>query len=301
MSNQAFENVSGAYAAMYTPFTAEGKIDEAMIGRQVEFGIANGLRGFYLTGSTGEGMLMSYEERKLVYERVVKACAGRAKTIAHVGTISADESVRLARAAAAAGCDWASSIWPVFYGRAFDCAYNYYRRLSEATDLPFMVYALGTDIVPDRDAKLFDLRNVKGMKYTGHSVWNAARLRNRLNKETAFFAGADEQALCSMSMKDVFCGCIGSSQNSIPHVFSELCDCVNRNDLARASDLQGQIVRFVEVILAQSNGSWHKACMRYIGLDCGSARAPNGWPLTDAEYGELAAALDKLGFVKKAP
>ena len=43
----------GAYSAMFTPIDAKNRINEEAIDRMVEFGIAGGLRGFYLTGSTG--------------------------------------------------------------------------------------------------------------------------------------------------------------------------------------------------------------------------------------------------------
>ena len=297
-----FADMAGAFAAMYTPFTKDDRVDEAMIERVVEFGIASGLKGFYLTGSTGEGMLQTQDERETVIRRVVRTAKGRAKVIAHVGAVGTNEAIANAKRAAAAGADWLSSISPVFYGRAFDGTYDYYRRLSEATDLPFMVYALNTGIVPDRDVRLFDLKNVKGMKYTGHDVWDIERLKQRIGKDVLICCGADEQALPALSLRGVFDGCIGTSENVIPRHFVDLCAAVKRNDGQEAARLQDEIVRFVDVMLSKpkGNGSWHKAMMRYIGLDCGSARSPNGWPLTDAEFADLSRRLDALGFVRKA-
>ena len=59
------------------------------------------------------------------------------------------------------------------------------------------------------------------------------------------------------------------------------------------------MVRFVEQLIAKPNGSWHKSMMKYIGLDCGEGRAPNGRPLAKAELKDLFARLDALGFVKR--
>ena len=187
-----FRGMGGAFSAMVTPFTPDNRVDEAMVERIVEFGVANGLKGFYVTGSTGEGMLMSPAERDLVVRRVVKTVRGRVKVIAHVGAVGTDEALVNVRNAANAGVDWLSAVGPVFFGRNFDGTYDYYRRLSGETDLPFMIYALNSGIDPERDARLFDLRNVKGMKYTGHDVWDIARLRHRVRKDVVFFAGADE-------------------------------------------------------------------------------------------------------------
>jgi len=296
-----FTGMGGAFAALFTPFTKDDHVDEAMIERLVEYGLGNGLKGFYLTGTTGEGMLQTREERQTVVRRVVKASAGRAKVIAHVGAVGTKEALECARDAADAGADWLSSINPVFYGKSFGGTYDYYKTLSSETGLPFMVYAMAVGIDPDRDAKLFDLPNVKGMKYTGFACWDIARLKNRIGKDVVIYAGADEQALPSMSMKGVFNGCIGTSENVIPAHFARLCSAVATDRLTEAARLQAEIVRFVEVLLSNPGGneSWRKAMMRYVGFDCGSARSPNGWPLTAAEQSDLERRMDALGFVER--
>ena len=295
---KVFAGMAGAYSALYTPFKKDGSLNEEMVEKVIDYGISKGLRGFYLTGSTGEGFLLSLDERKRVFERAVKAAKGRAKLIAHVGCLSSDDAVELARFAAKAGVDWVSSVAPVYFGQCFDAAYDHYKRISSATDLPVMIYSLGADIVPDRDARFFELKNVRGMKYTNYKYWTVQALRRKLPKEAIFFAGADEQVLPALST-GIFAGCIGTSQNVIPEHFAKICSLAEGNDIAAASKLQDEAVKFVELLIAKPNGSWHKSMMKYIGLDCGEGRAPNGRPLSAAERKELFAAMDALGFIKK--
>ena len=295
---KVFEGMAGAYSALYTPFRKDGSLNEEMIEKVVAYGISRGLNGFYLTGSTGEGFLLSPDERKRVYARAVKAAKGRAKLIAHVGCLATDDAVDLAKYAAKVGIDWVSSVAPVYFGQNFDAAFDHYRRISSATDLPFMIYSIGADIVPDRDARFFELKNVKGMKYTNYKYWTVQALRDRLSKEAIFFAGADEQVLPALST-GIFAGCIGTSQNIIPAHFAKICALAAENNFAEAAKLQAEVVRFVEQLIAKPNGSWHKSMMKYIGLDCGEGRAPNGRPLTKAELKDLVARLDALGFVKR--
>ena len=68
-----FAGMAGAYAALVTPYKKDGSVNEEMVERIVEYGLANGLRGFYLTGSTGEGFLLSKEERKTLYMMLKKS------------------------------------------------------------------------------------------------------------------------------------------------------------------------------------------------------------------------------------
>ena len=95
----------------------------------------------------------------------------------------------------------------------------------------------------------------------------------------------------------IFSGCIGTSQNVIPAHFARICKLAGENNFSEAAKLQAEVVRFVEVLVAKPNGSWHKSMMKYIGLDCGEGRAPNGRHLSKDELKDLFARLDALGFV----
>ena len=297
-----FAGMRGAYAAMFTPFDAAGRVNEEMIEKLVEHGLANGLVGFYLTGSTGEGFLLSNDERKTVMERAAKAVAGRAKLIAHVGCVATDDAVELARFAAKVGIDWVSSVAPVYFGQTFEAAYRHYERISNATDLPFMIYSIKAAVVPSRDVKFFDLPNVKGMKYTGTDYFAVQCLRRKLvekGKEAIFFAGRDEQLVCALAFRNVFSGGIGTTYNIIPRHFAEICRRSFAGDAEGAAKMQDETNRVVELMIESENWSYRKAMMKYIGLDCGPYRYPYA-PLTDEEYAAFARRIDALGILTKA-
>lgn len=296
-----FEGLDGAWAAMYTPFVREEHIDAPVnyeiIPRMVEYFIARGLRGLYLTGSTGEGFLLSHEERARIYKTVVNAAKGRLKVIAHIGCFSTADAVKLAKAAADAGVDWVSSVAPVYFGQSFKAAYDHYKIVSEATDLPFLVYSVGKKIVPDEAFEIMKLRNVHGMKYTGRDYFDfgcMCRKLESIGKPAVYFAGADEQVLNAYATRR-FAGCIGTTDNMIPGVFVKLCELAAKNDFAAAAPYQEKACRYIEVHLSAGNASLSKAGMRYIGLDCGYRRRPSGVPYTEAEYEAYCAKLSALG------
>ncbi len=297
-SQSAFAGIAGVYTALFTPFTKDNRMNVEMIERMVAYGLANGIRGFYLTGGTGEGLLLSKEERKQVYRAAAKAANGRATLIAHVGCVNTDDAVELARAAADAGCDWVSSVPPVYYGQKPSDVFNHYKLISEATDLPFMIYAVGGVVNPEKDARFFDLKNVKGMKYTGGDYYAVQCLKRRLNKEAIFFAGRDEQFACAMALGNVFSGAIGTSENFLPRHFANIYECCMRNDFAQAAKWQDEVNRFVEVMIADENWSCWKALAKHIGIDCGPARRPYE-PLSLAEERKWVKRFADLGIVPK--
>ena len=297
--NGSMADMAGVYTALFTPFTPDNRINEGMIERLVEYGIANGVKGFYLTGGTGEGLLLSKDERKQVYRIAEKAARGRAKLIAHVGCVNSDDAVELARSAAKAGCDWISSVPPVYYGQKPHEVYNHYKLSSEATDLPFLIYAVGGVVKPDVDARFFDLKNVKGMKYTGTTFYDVQRLKRRIGKDVFFVSGSDQHFSAALAFGDLFAGSIGTLQNVIPAHFVKIWNLAQANDFHAAAKVQEEANRAVEFVCHTfSKQSLRKAAMRYIGLDCGMFRHPYE-PYTEKEYADFCAKADKLGIFKR--
>lgn len=292
-------DMAGVYTALFTPFTKDNRIDEEMVARLIDYGIANGIKGFYLTGGTGEGLLLSKEERIIIYRAAVKAAKGNAKLIAHVGCINTDDAIELARAAADAGCDWVSSVPPVYYGQKPTEVFNHYRLISEATDLPFLIYANGGVVNPDSDRRFFDLKNVKGMKYTGTTFYDIQRLNNRLDKEVVFFSGSDQHAIAALSFGNLFAGSIGTVQNIIPAHFVKIHNLMLQNNFQAATELQAEANRVVEFVCHTfPKQSLRKAAMRYIGLDCGQFRPPHE-AYTEDDYVDFCAKADALGIFKR--
>ena len=181
--------MAGVYTALFTPFTPDDRVDAEMVGRMVEYGLANGIKGFYLTGGTGEGLLLSKDERKLVYRTAAKAANGRAKLIAHVGCVNTNDAVELARAAADAGCDWVSSVPPVYYGQKPADVYNHYRLICSDQH---MIAALSFGNV--FDGAIGTLQNVIPAHFV--KIWNLVRAND-------FRAAAQVQAEANKAVEFV--------------------------------------------------------------------------------------------------
>ena len=288
------DSLKGVYSAMFTPYDKQGKVNVAMIEKIVEFHLASGLTGFYVTGSTGESFLLSESERKLVVESVVKFNRGRGKVIAHVGHISTDTAAQLAKHAEQCGVDAISAVGTVYFGSTFDHTYRHYSRIAGATGLPFLIYSLaaaGGDIVPEINIRLFNIKNIIGMKYTGMNFYAMQRLSRMIDRPHIFLSGADELfagALC-FGVK----GCIGTSQNFAPRHFVKIYELFNQGKIREACRMQGEINKVIALMLTDSEKSYQKAIMRYVGYDSGNYRQPFK-QLTEREYQAFTRQLKKL-------
>ena len=59
----------GPYSALFTPFDAAGAVNYDTLAKIAEFQLAHGIRGFFVAGTTGEGLLLTFDERVAVIRR----------------------------------------------------------------------------------------------------------------------------------------------------------------------------------------------------------------------------------------
>ena len=288
-------SMKGAYSAIFTPFDNSNQINFDMLTKIANYQIDHGIRGFFVTGSTGEGLLLSYEERVAVIKHVSDVAKDRATIIAHVGHPSTDFAMRLAKDSAEAGADWISSVAPIYHGTTFDGAMRHYESISNSTELPFMIYSLGGVVDPERDTAFFRLPNVCGLKYTGANFFSVQQLTRFVDKPIALMSGFDEQFVAGQSFG--FNGGIGTTFNFAPQFYSDIYDRYHAGEIQEAARIQSEINRVTYEMVGYENWSYRKAIMKYIGFDCGPCRAPYA-KLSGTEYDEFAKKLDALDVLK---
>lgn len=235
MSNQKFQ---GVWPALFTPVHPDGKLNLPQLEKLIELMISQELDGIYLLGSTGQGFLFSEEERKEIAAHTIRIVNGRLPVMVQVGAMNTEESIRLARHAAEKGADGISSVGPIYYGGGGEMAFTHYRRIAQATDLPFFPYQIGGSTSNEVIKKLLDLPQVKGMKLTTAKLLEIGTIRNMAGNRWQLFSGADE-LICQAAISGAV-GAIGTFYN----MFGPTCKYV------RAGFLEGRVQEAHEFMLA---------------------------------------------------
>jgi dihydrodipicolinate synthase/N-acetylneuraminate lyase len=132
----------GAIAASVTPLADAGsRLDESAIGTIVPFLAAGGIDGLLACGTTGEGVLLSLEERKRAAELFIAARPPGFAVAVHCGAQTTADTVALARHAATAGADAVAVIAPPYFVLDEPSLVEHFRTAADAcAPLPFYVY-----------------------------------------------------------------------------------------------------------------------------------------------------------------
>ncbi|MEI8078035.1 MAG: dihydrodipicolinate synthase family protein [bacterium] len=283
----------GVYSATFTPYDKRGNLDFEMQEKVINFHLRNGIRGVYLCGSTGEGPLLNESERVMVAKNAITCCQGKGKAIIHVGHVSTETAIALAKKAKDHGADAVSSIQPYYYHFSEEIEARYYQELSDAVDLPMIIYIYpkvsGEGTSEKHLLKLLNLKNVVGAKYTGSDYFVINSVFKKLASDKILFSGADELMMVGLCFGTS--GAIGAFQNIIPKPFVKLRDAFTAGKIKEMRQLQSRINDLIGFVITQGDMSYFKAAMRYIGFDCGCARRPFK-QLTEKEYCSFAKQLE---------
>ncbi len=132
----------GALAAAVTPLRDDGTaLDDDAFEPYVDYLAAGGLDGLLALGTTGEGILLSRDERRRAAELFVGAAGGRLQVAVHAGAQTTAETTALAAHAAEAGADAVAVIGPPYYALDEEALFGHFAAAAKACEpLPFYLY-----------------------------------------------------------------------------------------------------------------------------------------------------------------
>lgn len=274
MANFEVKDFKGVIPALLTVFDKDENIDEKATRGFVNHLIEKGVGGFYLTGSTGEGFLMSLEERKQVVECVIDEVEGRVPVMVHIGVIGTKNSIELAKHAYGAGADAISSVPPFYWKFKEEHIYNYYKDIAEATPLPMIVYNIPFAGVLEFNTikRLASIEGVKGIKYTATTHHQISMIKDQIGEEFLVFSGCDEMA--ASGLINGADGIIGSFYNLMPELFIEIINAIKNNDIVTAKAKQKTAIQIIDYSLSKDYFSVMRVALGWMGVNAGYSRRP---------------------------
>ncbi|NQU25367.1 MAG: dihydrodipicolinate synthase family protein, partial [Candidatus Nealsonbacteria bacterium] len=292
--------LQGLVAAGFTPMKADGAVNPDRIPEVVEFLVGQPVDGIYVCGSTGEGPLLSTDERMAVAGAYVAAAAGRLPVVVQVGHSSLAEAQTLAAHAEQIGADAISAVAPYYFKPGsgdvlLDCLDEI---TSAAPKLPFYYYHVpaisGVDLdviellrqVPERVPSLV------GVKYTAPTLDEMQQLIEYHGHRFDILHGRDEMLLAGLAVGAV--GAIGSTYNFAAPLYRHLISAFEAGDLEQARQYQLLAVVMIRAVLECGGQAALKAAMSLVGPDCGPVRLPLV-SLTAEQIAQLQHEFEAIG------
>lgn len=273
--------LSGVVVATITPMSRDGL---ALAGEEVfaayyRFLLNRGVHGVFVCGTTGEGPLLTIDERKRVAELTVQHIAKRIPVVVHVGAMPTTQAVELAQHAAAVGADAVASVTPFFYPLDEEALFHYYRAVASAVPgMPVYLYnipAFSRNEIPP--ALVGRLRracpNIVGMKHSDANLIRLQEYRQIGGPDFALLSGSDAVAAAALALGAD--GCVSGNASAIPDASVALYEAARRQDMT-AMRREQEVLHEVRILLGDGLSlASFKAAIEYRGIPVGGVRPPH--------------------------
>ena len=289
---------TGIMPALVSPLNEDGTVREASLRKLIRWHLEAGCAGFYICGATGEGPVMQSSERKAVAEIAVDEVAGKGKIISHIGAIDLITAKDLAVHAKKAGVDAISSVPPFFYGYGEKEITQYYEALSDAADIPLLMYASplsGVKITCEMVEKMMGIKTMIGLKWTSYDYYDMKNIKDIDGGNINVLNGPDETLLCGLTMGAD--GGIGGTYNVMPRVFVNIYNAYMAGDMKTAREEQFKANRLIRVLLKFGVINGVKDILNLLGYETGHCTYPMK-RFDEAERSAFRAALYSIEYPK---
>ena len=266
--------LKGSIVALITPFEGENLSEDTYI-KLINYHLENGTNGVVPGGTTGESPTLSHNEHKKIIEIAVKECKGKIPVIAGTGSNSTDEAIELSKFAEKAGSDALLVVTPYYNKPTQEGLYQHYKAINDKCGIPIIIYNIPSrsviDMSVDTMSKLYELKNIKGVKDATGDLNRVDQQLKAMGKEFIQLTGNDDNALEFNKRGGV--GAIGVTANiaaKLSSDFQKTCTA----DINKASKLDELLQPLHASLFIESNPSPVKYAASLLGMCKPTVRLP---------------------------
>lgn len=301
-----FEKIKGLLVAPFTPFDKKGELDLGPIADYGKLLKTNGLVGVFINGSSGEGYMLTVDERMKLAEKWVSTVPEDFKVIVHVGATCIKDSFKMAQHAQEIGAYGIGAMASPFpkAGRVEELVKYCEEIACGAPNLPFYFYHIPVlngvylPMLPFLKTAEERIPNLAGIKYTYESQYEYNQCMLYKDGKFDMLHGLDETILSGLVMGGAQGGISGTG-NYIGNILVGIINEYNNGNIEKARELQNYAQEVINVIAKyRGNIVCGKRIMKFLGLNLGINRTPFQ-NITDEEETVIRKELEAIDFFNR--
>ncbi|MGH9747699.1 MAG: dihydrodipicolinate synthase family protein [Candidatus Acidiferrales bacterium] len=290
-------NLEGIFVPLTTPFAPDGSIAPARLRENIGRYNGIGLAGYVLNGSTGEAVLLRWEETYRLWETAKESAAPGRTLIAGSGAEATAEAIEHTNRAATLGYDAALVRTPHFYKpqMKIDALAEFYLRVADAARIPILVYSVPifTNLQVDAPliARVAQHPNIIGMKDSSGDVEGVRKIIVAAPKSFRTLVGSASTLFESLELGA--CGAILALANAFPELCVEIYEASRAGDSTRAQSLAQKLIAPAKMLGSQYGIPGLKYTLDRLGYYGGPPRPPL-LPVNQSAQLEIDVMLSNL-------
>jgi 4-hydroxy-tetrahydrodipicolinate synthase len=265
--------LQGSFVALVTPYS-KGEVDLPKVRELVEFHIKNGTSGICPVATTGEGPVLTHDEKANIIKAVVEVARGKALVFPGTGTYNTKETIEYTRMAKELGAEGALIVTPYYNKPTQEGLYRHYKAIAEAVTIPIMLYNVpgrtGVSMAPETTARLGLIKNIVALKDASGNVEQVTQLR--AISDIQILSGEDSLTFPILCLGGV--GVVSVAANVIPKQIAEMTAAAVAGELTKARQIHDRYFELFKNLFIETNPIPVKIALKKMGMYNGEMRLP---------------------------
>jgi 4-hydroxy-tetrahydrodipicolinate synthase len=287
----------GTGVALITPFNADLSIDFDALERLVEYNIENGTDYLVISGTTGESVTVTAEEKKQLITFIAKVNNGRLPLVLGVGGNNTAVVLEELKSTDFSKIDGILSVSPYYSKPTQEGIYQHFKAIAEVAPKPVILYNVpgrtSSNMSPETTIRLAkDFDNIVAVKEAGNNVHQYLELLRTKPEDFLVLSGDDDLAL-GVALAGGS-GVISVIGQALPKEFSEMIRLGIAGKAKEAYDIHFKLMPITSLIFSENNPAGIKAVLNGLGISKPHVRLPLV-EATDALKTKIVNELKTLG------
>ena len=267
----------GMGVALVTPFKSDLTIDHDALSKIVSFNIDNGTDYLVISGTTGESVTITKDEKRAIVETIVKTNAGRLPLVIGIGGNNTAAVIEELKTTDLSPFAAVLSVAPYYSKPTQEGLYQHFKAVAEASSIPVILYNVpgrtAKNMEPDTSLRLArDIDNIVAIKEAGNSPEQYKALIQNKPKDFMVISG-DDDLVCDVVLSGGS-GVISVIGQALPALFSNMIHKGISGDEQAAKALEKSAMPLIGLIFEENNPAGIKAVLEQLGLCNDTVRLP---------------------------
>jgi len=267
----------GMGVALVTPFKSDLTVDHDALSKIVSFNIDNGTDYLVISGTTGESVTITKDEKKAIVETIVKTNAGRLPLVIGIGGNNTAAVIEEFKTTDLSPFAAVLSVAPYYSKPTQEGLYQHFKAVAEASSIPVILYNVpgrtAKNMEPDTSLRLArDIDNIVAIKEAGNSPEQYKVLLQNKPKDFMVISG-DDDLVCDVVLSGGS-GVISVIGQALPALFSNMIHKGISGDEQAAKALEKSAMPLIGLIFEENNPAGIKAVLEQLGLCNDTVRLP---------------------------
>ena len=267
----------GTGVALVTPFNSDLSVDHDALTNIVNYNIENGVEYLVISGTTGESVTITKQEKKEIIQTVTDANNGRVSMVLGVGGNNTMQVIEEIKTTDLSNIDAILSVSPYYSKPTQEGIYQHFKAISQVSPIDIILYNVpgrtSKNIEPETTLRLAnDFENIIAVKEAGNKVAQYLQLIKNKPDDFLVISGDDDLAL-GIALAGGS-GVISVIGQAFPKEFSEMVRLGIQGNAKEAYKFHFRLMDVTDYIFEENNPAGIKAVLQSLGFCGDNVRLP---------------------------